>query len=258
MVKGNNYLDQKEAIRRMYTTIYSDNYHVVYCAVPKAACSNWKRIFMAFENLVDKPTDVAADKVHGWFYKLLQKQNEENLRRILNSYYTFFFVRDPYERLISAYRDKFTDPRTKDYLHHYKVEILRTHRRNLTEEEYLSGVGITFEEFILQLIKTFQTKGVGSLNEHWRPQISICFPCHINYDFIGHQETLHEDFTKVMADLNVRDKAFFPEANTIYKIKSKSLITQYFSGLSKKTLDQLNKVYEDDFDAFGYDRLIFN
>ena len=71
--KGETYFDQKNALRRMYTTIYSDNYSAIYCAVPKAACSNWKRIFMAFERIIEKPTYIAPDKVHGWFYKLIQK-----------------------------------------------------------------------------------------------------------------------------------------------------------------------------------------
>ena len=250
--KGPSKLDQMTAIRRMYTTIYNNEKKVIYCAVPKAACSNWKRIFMVFERLIEKPTDVAANSVHGWFYKLLYKTDEKNVTKILNSYYSFVFVREPYERLISAYRDKFTDKRTKDYLRQYKANILREHRKNLTEEQYLSGMGVTFKEFILSVIKTYKEKGVTSLNEHWRPVTSICYPCHVHYDFIGHQETLNEDFIKIMKTINVKDTKLFPEANTKYEIKSKTLIPEYYAQFSEDTLSKLYKIYEDDYEAFGY------
>lgn len=250
--KGPSKLDQMTAIRRMYTTIYNNENKVIYCAVPKAACSNWKRIFMVFEHLIEKPADVAATSVHGWFYKLLYKTDKKNITRILNSYYSFVFVREPYERLISAYRDKFTDKRTKDYLREYKVDILREHRKNLTEEQYLSGMGVTFKEFILSVIKTFKEKGVTSLNEHWRPVTSICYPCRVHYNFIGHQETLNEDFIKVMETINVKDTKLFPEANSKYEINSKTLIPEYYAQFSEDTLSKLYEIYEDDYEAFGY------
>lgn len=74
-------LDKMTAIRRIYTTIYKNENKVIYCAVPKAACSNWKRIFMIFEHLIGKPTDVVADSVHGWFYKLLYKTDKKILQK---------------------------------------------------------------------------------------------------------------------------------------------------------------------------------
>lgn len=171
---------------------------------------------------------------------------------MLNTYYSFVFVRELYERLTSAYRDKFTDKRIKEYLRQYKVNMLREYRKNLTKEQYFSGMGVIFKEFILFVITTYKEKSVTNVNEHWRPVTSICYPCHVHYNFIGHQETLNEDFIKVMKTINIKDTKMFPEANTKYEIKLKTLIPEYYAQFSEDTLSKLYKTYKDNYKAFGY------
>ena len=82
--------------------IVNDEYKVIFCYIPKVACSQWKRVFLALDNRTD------VDDVHdGKHYKFLfNDYSDEDIKVRLQSYFKFLFVREPLERLLSAYNDK--------------------------------------------------------------------------------------------------------------------------------------------------------
>ena len=73
----------------------------------------------------------------------------------MKTYFKFFIVRDPFERLISAFKDKFVhNPRFEPwYRHEIAPGIIRKYRRNRTETR-----GIQFEDFVRYL---------GDPNHRW-------------------------------------------------------------------------------------------
>lgn len=108
--------------------LINKKYHLIWCNVFKAASSSWmynfnilsgyKPQFLKNNNLV--PLQLARKKY--------PRPTLDELRTALNSSLSFLIVRHPFERLLSAYRDKiqFALPHT----HHHKLgnEIILKYR----------------------------------------------------------------------------------------------------------------------------------
>ncbi|CAH3022964.1 unnamed protein product [Porites evermanni] len=101
--------------------IVNDEYKVIFCYIPKVACSQWKRVFLALDNRTD--VDDVHDNKHYKF--LLYDYSDEDIKVRLKSYFKFVFVREPLERLLSAYNNKFVNNRWPwRIIQSYKTKIL--------------------------------------------------------------------------------------------------------------------------------------
>ena len=73
------------------------------------------------------------------------------------------------------------------------------------------------------------------------------------WNFIGKYETLNEDAEQILIEIGVSDRVKFPAAKTNgYAIPSKSLMNDYFSTIDNRTIEEIYKIFENDFIAFGY------
>lgn len=104
---------------------------LLYCYVPKVcikarqlcalylffknfqvACTNWKRVLMVLTELSNATNlvNIPASTAHADTLNLsLAYLNPNDTEYSLNNYITFLMVRHPFERLLSAYRNKFED-----------------------------------------------------------------------------------------------------------------------------------------------------
>ena len=97
----------------------------------------------------------------------------------LKRFFKLIFVRELLDRLISAYKDRLL----KHAPRYLNIKIVDASRPRDTEEQENNGV--TFPEFI-----HYYTDTESSRDTHWQQYEKLCHPCSIDYDFIGHFETL--------------------------------------------------------------------
>ncbi|XP_063872012.1 carbohydrate sulfotransferase 11-like [Scylla paramamosain] len=190
------------------------------------------------------------------------KDMEEKLR----TYKKFMVVRHPFERILSAYRDKLEDwephdsvfPKmVKKKLQKYSVCVcvcvcvcisyLSFLRDNPNKKE---GDNITFTEYI----RFISQPGRGTpeqRNEHWLPMHEICHPCAIQYDFIGKYENLKEDSEYLLKWLGVTDLMdTFPAAARPFHASRYD--PKYFGQLSHDEIMAFHAKYLPDFMLFNY------
>ena len=106
---------------------------------------------------------------------------------MLKNYFTFLFVRDPMERVVSAYMSKFVK-NNKYFYRTYGRGIIKLYRPNAAKEAYKTGSGVTFPEFSRHVVETRKLR-----DEHWQAFDKLCHPCAVKYDFIGRFENVYED-----------------------------------------------------------------
>lgn len=239
---GNPFLEKEQK-----THIFVGNtVKLLYCAVPKVASTNWKRMLLLFDGVKSNINEMAVkSKVHMIAgLKPMYEVKEKDMPKIFKTSYKFLFVRHPFERLASAYRNKLADNNTY-FEHTYGSRVLKMLRKNLTHKQYNSGKGVTFREFVQWLVRT------EAYDPHWVPVQRLCHPCDVRYDFVGKMETLLEDADQVIRDIGSQHK--FPKTWTDgYKVSSNSLMIKYFSTLSAREVKGIYEYYKDDFDAFDY------
>lgn len=90
--------------------IVDDRRRYVYCKVGQVAYSSWKRTLL---NLADGVADArqlsfddARGDYTGTFLRLLSSYAPDEIDHRLKTYFKFMFVRHPFERLVSAYRNR--------------------------------------------------------------------------------------------------------------------------------------------------------
>jgi Sulfotransferase family len=119
---------------------------------------------------------------------------------------------------------------------------------------------VTFQEFVQYLID----KRSWPLSDfHWTPQVDLCLPCstrpgssRVNFDFVGHYETLYDDADYVIAKLGIStdgtpfDRSFHkPSRLTGWQDRVRAA----FFSIPIEHRNKLKQLYQYDFEAFGFD-----
>jgi hypothetical protein len=137
-------------------------------------------------------------------------------REQFNKYYKFTFVRNPWVRAFSWYRN---------------VKADKYHQRNLkiTEE-------ISFKDFL----RKYAGKGYLKPQTYWLKSYSGSIPL----DYIGRFENLVEDFANICKALDI------PNISLPHKLKrSKIDYREYYDADS---CEMIRKIYQEEIEMFGY------
>ena len=119
---------QSKLLKGIYV---NDKHKFLYCEVPKVACTNFKAIMVMLTGQVNAtgPEQLKPHLVHGDYQKHylrnLASYTPAEIEHRIENYYKFMFVREPLQRILSAYRNKFTENFTDFYHRRYGRKIVK-------------------------------------------------------------------------------------------------------------------------------------
>ena len=171
----------------------------------------------------------------------------------LTNYRRFFFVRHPFERLVSAYYNKFVDGNNgRTYQLNIGTKIVRMFRPHPSAESLEKGNDVTFPEFVSFVVHQWKRRRIEPIDVHWRPMVDLCLPCSINYDMIGKFETLQQDLTLLLRSIGQGPMMRLIQQSTSSPITNAARLDNAMKKLSSQQRESLATIYKDDFDLFNY------
>lgn len=201
---------------------------VVYVRVPKAACSTlklWAHRIHTGDHTFDPGhvhKEVAIPLAHRLGWDVVSAMLDGGA-------YRFTFVRNPSDRLVSAYFSKLVRTR-QDYWRAEVREAIGLAR----------DVGVTFDHFLASLEATV----AADWNAHWRPQHLITMQGLVDYDAIGRVESLEADLARI------REEAGLPEVPVDSRNRF-PLVEDPRSG-RPDLQRRIEALYAEDYELFGY------
>ncbi|KAK3610209.1 hypothetical protein CHS0354_038849 [Potamilus streckersoni] len=234
--------------------LVNEKYKVLYCYIPKVACTNIMRMFLILDGIVNtsNPLEIPGEDVHITFkasLKFLNNYAPTEVKTRLETYRKIIFVREPMERLLSAYLNKFTENEIEFY-EKYGRKIIKHYRASPSEESIQKGHDVTFEEFLLYLT---DNSVWGYNHEHWLQYETLCHPCHVEYDVIGKMESMDEDMSYLVEYLGASKKVNFPKSfDILRKEKTQDKLLKYYKDIPKDLIERVIKKFYRDFVLFDY------
>lgn len=209
----------------------SHKHKCIFLHIPKAAGTSIERF------LRNTDLDIPA--------KVPRKRGFSHFLNDYLDYYVFSFVRNPYDRLVSAWKWGQLKFEKEGDLPFYNKE------RAVSFEEYVSlttdldyrkdhkNLWSEYDEYhTLPQFEFFPQLNGG---HYFTDKINPDFTC----DFIGRFEDLNKDFKKVCKDLNMLEYQL-PHAYNSKTFKENSSWADEFK-------DKVYNYYKKDFDLFGYE-----
>ena len=149
-------------------------------------------------------------------------------------YFIFTFVRNPYDRLVSCYENKYHGNRKS------KENIVE---RKLWFDNYLFGYmgkDKGFADFVDKVCKIPDRIA----DRHFRSQYDLIYgrKNRVRMDFIGHYENINNEYTRIMEEFGLRKLPHFNPS------KKKDYRTYY----TKEMAEKVYRRFQKDFEAFGY------
>ncbi|XP_032698733.1 carbohydrate sulfotransferase 13 [Lontra canadensis] len=233
--------------------LVDDAHGLLYCYVPKVACTNWKRVLLALSGRArGDPLAIPAHEAHapGRLPSLADFSPAEINRR-LRAYLAVLFVREPFERLASAYRNKFARPYSAAFQQRYGTRIVRRLRPRAHPDALARGHDVRFAEFLAYLLDP-RTRREEPFNEHWERAHALCHPCRLRYDVVGKFETLAEDAAFVLGLVGASGLRFPAPPPGAKGAAARDLAERLFRDISPFYQRRLFDLYRMDFLLFNY------
>ena len=237
----------KYCTTRNCPVLIDEKHKFMFCFVQKIASTSMKKLFSI---LSDSPLKYSSNITE------FHLKANEMLSRISPMYYTInqnrnyfkaIFVRHPFLRLISAFKDKGEKNRSEEpyFYAKYWDPLMRRERGDLNVNNNSKPI---FKEFVKLLL----TSKLHEYDEHWAPLWSRCEPCYVDYDFIGKLET-PQDFQLMQNQI----KPIFKSNETIWENKNWNNFNnreakKYLLQITAEQIISLYKIYFFDFKLFGY------
>ncbi|XP_023687552.1 carbohydrate sulfotransferase 10 isoform X1 [Paramormyrops kingsleyae] len=237
-----------------------DKHKILFCQTPKVGNTQWKKVFIvlngAFPSVAEIPESIVHDHEKNGLPRLSSLTEKEITER-LSTYFKFFIVRDPFERLISAFKDKFLqNPRFEPwYKHNIAPAIIRKYRK--VHGGSTGAPGLRFEDFVRYLGDPGRwrlDRQFGDHVIHWVTYVELCAPCDIAYSAIGHHETLEHDAPSILQAAGIDQRISYPDIPPGITRYNRTKVEQYFTGISKRDIRRLYARFQGDFLLFGYER----
>ena len=215
-----------------------EKYKLIFCLVPKVASRQWMPVLGRYRRALG----------YSPYGPRVKQFPPEKAQEMLQTFYKFMFVREPFERLLSAYKDKYLYPRAEDrdpFITKFGRKIIRNFRPNASHEALQSGYGVTWPEFVEYILNDGHTE-----DWHWANYLDVCGLCDIRFDYVGHYETLQDDARYVLERANLnRYQLKFPG---VRPARTKKELVRYYSQIPKSWIKRLGEVYQSSFEIFGY------
>ena len=215
--------------RKTEKMIVSENFNLMGCKLLKVGSTNIRRVFYTLDHLsnysnVNDVRKGARSKVNYYMNKN-NKTISELEPNVMTTYTKFMFVRDPLERLLSAYRA------------HYPHGFFKKSKK------------ISFKKF-LDTVLSIPDKRI---NPHLVSFNRACNPCVIKYDFIGLLDNFGPVMRKVLRKVGAEKLIILPTRNQTYKQeKSSDVLKRYLKDVPKTTVQKVYEKYYLDYYLFGF------
>jgi hypothetical protein len=225
------------------------DHRLLYITVPKAACSRVRATLIhVMRPGEDFDGDVHVRKASGLpgprqvgviaFHRLAT--DPRTLR--------FSFVRNPYDRLVSCWADKFQDRPLvrgqRGVIDHY----LRVRAEIDPGLPAGSDRTLSFADFITVATSTADRR----IDGHWNLQTDIIDVPGIPLDMIGRVESFHRDIVRVLDHAGAGGSLRARSLRPVNASRRGRCADYYDSGLA----DRVHRAYARDFDAFRYPRAL--
>ena len=168
---------------------------------------------------------------------------DPSVRESVADYYKFAFVRNPWVRAASAFRE---------LIRRYPFgQAVADEEAGLTYYEIydLMDGHVDFENFI-NFVVNRERDHANVINGHWRTQVATLCMHHkegaMEYDFFGKLENVDDDLNKAQKRLGLKETKLSKDHETAaydYKLYYKN----------KKIIDMVGEYYKEDIEKFGYD-----
>ncbi|KAK2580455.1 hypothetical protein KPH14_006197 [Odynerus spinipes] len=248
-----------------YSVFYIDRAHnISYCPLYKASSTTWLYNLCLLMNISENELNSGKEQLSTIARRVIPELEYPEADEALRKTKKLLVVRHPFERLLSAYRDKLENSvighehGTLHFYQKYGAEIVRKYRGKhfvkpeadqVIRKEGIpppAGIEPTFREFVEYLINT----DLGSYgDDHWMPYYLYCTPCLVRYDIIAKVETLSRDQIYALHRLGL-DKKIKPIWRHGSGFSNASSI--YFKQLSRDMVEKLYEKFRLDFELFDY------
>ncbi len=264
----------KAVLRPASRTLADEIHHLLYCYMSKVGCTAFKMLLakanmhaMGQNTAYSKPWKVHKTKRLARIYnlpKLFYFSNEEITRR-LTDYFKFMIMRHPFERLISAWRDKVVNIKQSEYKD-WPARIFKhtrpflfgkssvAHSTVITDKDMETASKHSpprFDEFVTWIADN------KIQNEHWLSAIESCHVCANDWDAIFRIETMVTD-KRILLDRLKDDIDPREDITVVHSMQSN--ITFFFpvkeldlwKNISRPVVNYFLEKYQDDMQLFGY------
>lgn len=255
----------------------------IWCPVFKAASSTWLEYVVALSK-VKLPRKLKnqwpIEKAK--FVTVQRRLRLDTVKRIMmpkrpSGQASMILVRHPFERLVSAFRDKLERSHEVDYyqkkygqkiIRKFRTEAIRVLGESYFNEENNFGAPIpvvpserrkdasfpSFWEFVQFLKRTPS----NYYDEHWKPMSLYCMLCKqaIHYNYVIKYEHLQEEQDSFIHHMEWKE-LYSQENNVINpsnrnNLSSSDVTDLYLKNISDEDLMSLYRIYRDDFLLFDY------
>ena len=240
------------------TNVYVGEQHkVIYCPVYKSGTTTLKTLLHKTSGANESKWfkyDLIHPSEHMKSPGIMQMNDYDTDNKVhrLDTYYSFMVVRHPFDRLLSAYKDKFGKKAQQNFAMkmQYK-DIILTRFPSIAKIDKHKEIRITLDQFF-ELIVYEKDE---FWNRHWESSISTCNPCMMRYDSVMMLETLADDIDPLL-DRLTDPGGTRPELPSLRRLREDvdtyKETTMTFKNVSKDIIEGLLDIYKLDMEIFGY------
>lgn len=225
----------------------------VFCFNHKVASSTW----MYFYAQVDHdPSFLKQLEKTGMAYLIANRLGPSSTTEVVEkvgsgNYFSFLVVRHPFDRILSAYRDRIVAHPCCGQAKQYIPKILEAHQLPISDILDANGCPKTyptFQQFLQYLIKFPRDH-----NEHWISYSRNCAPCLLNYDAVIKLESAQEDQEYVLEHSGLDKFAMLEFKHPTQGGKTEDHRKEFYSQVHCDVLERLYILFQSDFELYEYD-----
>jgi hypothetical protein len=223
------------ALRYEVDAILLEPYRAVYVETPKVACTSIKTALAETLGVSLRPTGGDPHRVR-W---PTAERSSSRSGRLFPGLFTFAFVRNPWDRLVSCYRDKI-----RGEVDGYTYFTIRPGVANCLARFDAFVPGMSFADFVAAVASIPDEDADG----HFRSQHTFVTDeeCRIGVDFLGRFERLAEDFRLV------QERIGLPRRRLPWLQKARNA-ARYTDFYNQETRRIVGERFRRDIEMFGYE-----